>query len=150
MSKYEDELNKTYAVIGQRNEEISRLKSQIAMGTLTPREEKKVSKEIAKLEKEQKKTESLMKFAGKLNGGGAKMQQVGSSMQKAGLKTTAAVWTPAIYLGYKAAKKIKGKSPESDLVELVKECEEAHKQGKITEDEMKQYIVDFTLNEYRK
>lgn len=137
-------------IIDDRNAEIETLKTQLNSGTLNPKETKRVTKEIAKLEKLNKKTEFWGGVASKTASTGEKLQKTGKSMQKAGLKTTAAVWTPGIYLGYKAVKKVKGKSPESDLVSLVKECEEAHAAGKITEEQMKEYIIDFTNNYYRK
>ncbi|WP_037592507.1 hypothetical protein [Sporosarcina sp. D27] len=97
-----------------------------------------------------KKSDFWGNIAKKSEETGAKLQQTGKTMQKAGLKTTAVMWTPAIFLGYKAIKSVKGKSPESDLVTPVKECEQAHAGGKITEEQMKEYIIDFTDNYYRK
>ncbi|GKV65496.1 MULTISPECIES: BREX-1 system adenine-specific DNA-methyltransferase PglX [unclassified Sporosarcina] len=142
--------SKVMEAINQRNIEIERLTTLLNSGSLTPKELKKTEKEIAKLEKMNKKSEFWGGVASKTTATGEKLQQTGKAMQKAGLKTTAAVWTPAVYLGYKAVKSVKGRSPESDLVALVKECEEAHAAGKITEEQMKQYIIDFTNNYYRK
>lgn len=136
--------------VEKRNEEIKQLKMQLE--TADYKEQKRIEKEIKKLEKMQKKSEFWGNLAAKTENAGNKMQQVGGSMQKAGLKTTAAVWTPAIYLGYKAVKKARSNNgtPEGDLIELVKECEQAHKQGKIDEATMKEYIIEFVNNHYRK
>ncbi len=85
---------------------------------------------------------------------GGKMQSAGKGMVKAGLHTTGAVWTPAIYLGYQgikhARKKPKNESVEQDLIELIKEVERAHKEGKITEEQKREYIIDFVDNYYKK
>lgn len=84
---------------------------------------------------------------------GNKMQSAGKSMTKAGLHTTAAVWTPAIYLGYQAVKQSrkqpKNETPEQDLIELINEVEKAHKDGKINEQQKKEYVIDFVDNYYR-
>lgn len=135
--------------INNRIHEIEELQTRLDGGKLDKKEAKKATKEIANLEKMNKKAAFWGGVSNKLETNGAKLQDTGKAMQKAGLKTTAVVWTPVIYAGYKAVKSVKGKSPESDLVELVKECEEAHKQGHITEEQMKEYIVDFTINHYR-
>ncbi|MGH2319384.1 hypothetical protein ACRC6Q_16715 [Planococcus sp. SE5232] len=149
-SKYDAAKQSADEAVEQRKQEIIDMKVQISSGTLSPREIKKLEKEIAKIEKMNKKSEFWAGIAAKADSGGSKMQETGKAMQKAGLKTTAIVWTPVIYAGYKAVKSVKGKSPESDLVSLVKECEEAHADGHITEERMKEIIIDFTNNYYRK
>lgn len=142
-------MNEVEQSIEERTEEIARLNDQLA--TASSRDAKRIEKEIKKLEKQNKKAEFWGGLASKTEATGNKLKETGSAMQKAGLKTTAAVWTPAIYLGYKAVKgaKSKGSTPESDLIELVKECEQAHKQGKVDEATMKEYIQDFVNNHYR-
>ena len=137
-------------IINERIEQIQTLQAQLDSGTLDKKEAKKATKEIANLEKMNKKAAFWGGMSNKLETNGAKMQETGKAMQKAGLKTTAIVWTPVIYAGYKVAKNVKGKSAESDLVTLIKECEQAHADGQITEEQMKEYIVDFTNNYYRK
>ncbi|MBZ5203210.1 hypothetical protein HU147_18565 [Planomicrobium chinense] len=138
------------AKINERNDQIEMLKAQLNHKSIDKKETKRITKEIANLEKMNKKAAFWGGVSTKLETGGAQLQQTGKSMQKAGLHTTAAVWTPVIYAGYRVAKSVKGKSPESDLVSLVKECEQAHAEGKITEEQMKEYIIDFTNNYYRK
>ncbi len=102
----------------------------------------------------------LIKFGDKMGEFGESLSEKGKKMQKAGLHTTAAVWTPALYLGYRAVKKngkkdndknavIADSTPEQDLIKLIQECEQAHKDGKIDEEKMKEYIMDFTNNYYR-
>lgn len=95
-----------------------------------------------------------MKFANKMDSIGNKMQSTGKAMTKAGLHTTAAVWTPAIYLGYQAVKQSrkqpKNESVEQDLIELINEVEQAHKEGKITEDEKRGHIINFVDEFYKK
>lgn len=137
-------------IINERQQQINLLQAQLDAGTLDKKEAKRAEKEIKSLEKMNKKAEFWGGVSNQLETKGAALQETGKSMQKAGLKTTAVVWTPAIYLGYKAVKSVKGKSAESDLVTLVKECEQAHAEGKITEAEMKEYVVSFVDNYYRK
>ena len=137
--------------IEERNAEVETLREQL--NNATGREKKKIEKEIKKLEKMNKKSEFWGNLANKTESTGQKLQQTGSKMTKVGLKTTAAVWTPPIFLGYlgvKAVKKNKNSTPEDDLIELVKECKQAHKEGKIDEDTMKDYITDFVNEYYRK
>ena len=85
---------------------------------------------------------------------GDNIQSAGKSMVKGGLHATGAVWTPVIYLGYQgikhARKKPKNESVEQDLIELIKEVEQAHKDGKITEEQKREYIIDFVDNYYKK
>ena len=84
---------------------------------------------------------------------GDALQSTGKGMVKAGAHTTAAVWTPAIYLGYRGVKHLRNKpkneSVEQDLIELINEVEKAHKDGKITEAQKKEYVLDFVDNYYR-
>lgn len=93
------------------------------------------------------------KAAEKMDSIGNKMQSTGQSMTKVGLHVTGAVWTPAIYLGYQAVKQSrkqpKNESVEQDLIELVNEVEKAHKEGKITEDQKREYVLHFIDNYYR-
>lgn len=137
-------------IINERQQQINLLQAQLDAGTLDKKEAKRAEKEIKSLEKMNKKAEFWGGVSNKLETKGAALQETGKSMQKAGLKTTAVVWTPAIYAGYKIAKNVKGKSAESDLVTLVKECEQTHAEGKITEAEMKEYVISFVDNYYRK
>lgn len=85
---------------------------------------------------------------------GDAMQRTGKGMVKAGLHTTAVVWTPPIYLAYRGVKaarnKPKNESVEQDLIELVQEVEKAHKDGQITEEQKRDYIIDFVDNYYKK
>ncbi|MFB4471763.1 hypothetical protein ACDI16_02195 [Oceanobacillus caeni] len=138
--------------IEERNIEIEQLKNRLNNEKLNAREVKRIEKQITKLEKMNKKSEFWGNLATKTEETGNQLKNTGKSMTKVGLKTTAITWTPAIYLGYKGVKKIKEKNstPESDLVSLVKECEQAYKDGKIDEDTMKEYITDFVNNYYRK
>lgn len=84
---------------------------------------------------------------------GDKMQSAGKGMVKGGLHATGAVWTPVIYLGYQGIKHVRNKpkneSVEQDLIELINEVEKAHKDGKITEAQKKEYVLDFVDNYYR-
>jgi len=90
----------------------------------------------------------------KFESAGEKMQNVGSKMTKAGLHATGAVWTPVIYAGYhtvkQARKKPKNESIEQDLIELIQEVEQAHNDGKITEEQKRAYVIDFVDNFYKK
>ena len=85
---------------------------------------------------------------------GNSLQSTGGKIAKVGMHTTGAVWTPVIYLGYQgikhARKKPKNESVEQDLIELIKEVEQAHKDGKITEEQKREYIIDFVDNYYKK
>src|SRR5699024_9631765 len=93
------------------------------------------------------------KIGNNLDKVGTSMQSTGKGMIKAGMHTTAAVWTPAIYLGYRGVKHVRNKpkneSVEQDLIELINEVEKAHKDGKITEAQKKEYVLDFVDNYYR-
>lgn len=93
------------------------------------------------------------KIGNNLDKAGDSLQSTGKSMVKAGMHTTAAVWTPAIYVGYRGVKhmrnKPKNESVEQDLIELINEVEKAHKDGKITEAQKKEYVLDFVDNYYR-
>lgn len=93
------------------------------------------------------------KIGNNLDKVGTSMQSTGKGMVKAGMHTTAAVWTPAIYLGYRGVKHVRNKpkneSVEQDLIELINEVEKAHKDGKITEAQKKEYVLDFVDNYYR-
>lgn len=93
------------------------------------------------------------KIGNNLDKTGDSLQSTGKSMVKAGMHTTAAVWTPAIYLGYRGVKHVRNKpkneSVEQDLIELINEVEKAHKDGKITEAQKKEYVLDFVDNYYR-
>lgn len=95
-----------------------------------------------------------MKASNKLESAGNKMQSTGKKMTKAGLHTTGAVWSPLIYAGYQGVKharnKPKNETPEQDLIELIKEVETAHKDGKIDEEQKRSYVLDFVDNYYRK
>src|SRR5690625_5191498 len=139
-------------IVEERNLEIEELKDRLNKEDLNKKEVKNIEKQIKRLEKMNKKSKFWGNLATKSGNAGQKLQSTGKSMQKAGLKTTAAVWTPAIYLGYKGVKKLRNKdsTPESDLISLIKECEQAHKDGKIDEETMEEYITDFVNNYYRK
>ncbi len=54
-----------------------------------------------------KKQLKIYENAMKMQKTGESMQKVGKSMMGAGLKTTAIVWTPGLYLGYKGVKAVK-------------------------------------------
>lgn len=146
----------TLQIIEERKAEIEELEERLNNEKLNARETRKIEKQIKKLKKMNKKSEFWGNLATKSEETGQKLQRTGKSMQKAGLKTTAITWTPVIYAGYKGVKKIRDKNnadnstPESDLISLVKECEQAHKEGKIDTDTMKEYITDFVNNYYRK
>lgn len=96
------------------------------------------------------------KMANTIDSTANKMDSVGRKMQKAGLKTTAIVWTPVLYGGYKVGKAAFGKdkqttnnTPEQEFIGLINECEQAYKDGKIDESTMKFYIQDFANTKYR-
>lgn len=93
------------------------------------------------------------KIGNNLDKTGDALQSTGNSMVKAGAHTTAAVWTPALYVGYRGVKHLRNKpkneSVEQDLIELINEVEKAHKDGKITEAQKKDYVLDFVDNYYR-
>lgn len=114
-----------------------------------PKEKKKIEKEIARLKKAIEKSDFWFRLAEKSTTTGEKLQRTGNSMTRVGLKTTAAVWTPAVFGAYKVGKALKDKPKEDDLITVIKECQQAHKDGKITEDEMKQHILEFTNNYYK-
>ncbi|MCJ0932562.1 hypothetical protein MST22_15550 [Virgibacillus halodenitrificans] len=135
--------------IQERQEQIDSLTAQLK--DADPKQVKKIEKEIKKLEKANKKAEFWNNAAKKTESTGQKFQETGKAMQKAGLKTTAAVWTPAIYVGYKVIKKQRNKNetPEQELISLIKECEQAYKSKQIDEETMKSYIADYVNNHYR-
>jgi|SRR5690625_4335153 len=148
-------MSEVMRIIAERNEEIESLNNRLNNEDLNRKEIRKIEKEIKKLEKMNKKSEFWGNLADKTESTGQQLQKTGKSMTKLGLKTTAAVWTPPIFLGYLGVKAVKGKkdknsNPESDLITLIKECEQAHKDGKIDEEAMKEYITDFVNNYYRK
>lgn len=116
---------------------------------LTKREKKKIEKEITKNKKYIEKSAFWQNLADKAETTGNKLQNVGGKMQKVGLKTTAAVWTLALYGAYKVGKSLKNKPKEDDLIKFIKECQTAYKDGKITENEMKEHILTFTNNYYK-
>lgn len=93
------------------------------------------------------------KLANSMDKAGDAMQSTGRSMTKAGLHITGAVWSPVIYAGYQgvkhARKQPKNESVEQDLIELIKEVEQAHKDGKITEEQKREYIINFVDEFYR-
>ena len=80
------------------------------------------------------------------------LEKSGKKMVKVGATTTAITWTPLLYAGYKVGKVAlsKDETPESQYVKLIKECEQAYKEGKIDEETMKHYITDYANNNYRK
>lgn len=110
----------------------------------------------AKAQQELIENSRWTKAGNALENAGNKMDSVGRKMQKAGLKTTAIVWTPVLYGGYKIGKSAFGKdktannnSPEQEFIGLINECEQAFKDGKIDEATMKFYIQDFANTKYR-
>lgn len=129
-------------------DEIEVLQAQLEE-TEAPKERKKIEKSITKFKKMIEKSEFWGKVAEKTTTTGEKLQRTGNSMTRVGLKTTAAVWTPAVFGAYKVGKALKDKPKEDDLITVIKECQQAHKDGKITEDEMKQHILEFTNNYYK-
>lgn len=139
-------------VIEERKAEIERLKSRLENEDLSAKEIRQINKEIKKLEKMNKKSEFWGGLAKKTEDTGQKLEETGKKMVRTGMKTTAITWTPAIYLAYKGVKKIRKKNgtPEQDLIELIKECEQAHKEGEIDEETMKEYITEFVNEYYRK
>lgn len=142
-------------VIEERKAEIERLKNRLENEDLSAKEIRQINKEIKKLEKMNKKSEFWGGLAKNTEDTGQKLERTGKKMVRTGMKTTAITWTPAIYLAYKGVKKIRKKNsthstPEQDLIELIKECEQAHKEGKIDEETMKEYITEFVNEYYRK
>lgn len=85
---------------------------------------------------------------------GDKLQSAGKDMMKFGMHATGAVWAPPVYLAYQgikhARKKPKNETIEQDLIELVQEVEKAHKDGNITEEQKRDFIIDFVENYYKK
>lgn len=130
---------------------IDELNIKLQDETISKREKKKIEKEIEQNKKYIIKSDFWMKKAESFEKNGEKLKSAGKSMQRAGLKTTAIVWTPALFAGYKVYQNIKGskETPEQDLIELIKQCEKDYKNGKIDEQTMKEYIVKFTQEEYR-
>lgn len=97
---------------------------------------------------------AFTKLGNNLNKTGDALQSTGKGMVKAGAHTTAAVWTPALYVGYRGVKHLRNKpkneSVEQDLIELINEVEKAHKDGKITEEQKREYIINFVDEFYKK
>ena len=147
--------NYTDVTLNKDNEKwfnkIEELSIQLQNETLSKREKKKIEKEIEQNKKYIIKSDFWFKKAESFEKNGEMLKRTGKSMQKVGLKTTAIVWTPALFAGYKVYQNIKGstETPEQDLIELIKRCEKDYKDGKIDEQTMKEYIVKFTQEEYR-
>lgn len=93
------------------------------------------------------------KAADKLESAGSKLQSAGDKMTKTGMHATGAVWSPVLYAAYQghklSKKQPKNESAEQDLIELINEVEQAHKDGKITEEEKREHIIGFVDNYYR-
>lgn len=146
----------TKEIIEQTRLEIEKMKERLANEDLNNRDAKKLEKQIKKAEKSLKSANFWTDLGEKTTTAGEKIGDVSKSVRKAGYHTTAAVWTPALYVGYRVLKKNKSdnstsiNSPEEHLISFIKECEQAHKDGKIDEGKMKEYIIDFTNTYYRK
>lgn len=84
---------------------------------------------------------------------GESIQDSGRSALRGGLHATGAVWAPPIYLGYQAIKqsrkKPKNKTQEQDLIELIQQLEAAEKDGKINEEQKREFIISFVDDYYR-
>ncbi|WP_339179183.1 DUF4428 domain-containing protein [Oceanobacillus sp. FSL W7-1293] len=101
-------------------------------------------------------SEKLIESGDKSINFGEKLGEKSKAIRRAGYHTTAAVWVPPLYIGYRVIKKRKKNkqhdsinSPEDHLIAFIRECEQAYKEGKIDEETMKEYIVDFTNKFYR-
>lgn len=132
------------------------LKERLATEDLNEKEITEIDKELKQYAKGVKQSQFWGGLGDKFQSGGEKLERTGKKIQKAGYHTTAAVWTPALYVGYRVIKKNKKDktndaitSPEEHLINFIKECEQGYKDGKIDEETMKKYIVDFTNNYYR-
>lgn len=144
----------TKEIMEQARLEIEKMKDRLANEDLNNRDAKKLEKQIKKAEKSLKSANFWTDLGNKTTSAGEKLEKTGKSVQKAGLHTTAAVWTPALYVGYRVIRKNKDKgatitSPEDHLINFIRECDQGYKEGKIDEETMKKYIVDFTNNYYR-
>ena len=105
------------------------------------------------IHKQNVENSAFTKVGNDLKEKGEGIKSAGKSITKAGAHATGAVWTPVLYAGYQgvkhARKKPKNESIEQDLIELVKEVEQAEKQGKINEEQKREYIIDFVDNYYK-
>lgn len=94
---------------------------------------------------------------------GEKFQSVGNKMMSSGLKTTAVVWTPALYLGYKGIKHVKKQDAsninqfknnntdsfiQSELISFVESTERARKEGVITKEMAVETIKNYLDTKY--
>lgn len=139
--------------VDQWQSEIDEAQAQLNDDSLGRRERKKLEKLIKSNEKSIANYHKWMGRAEKMEAAGNKLQSTGKKMTKVGAHATGAVWTPVLYAGYQgvkhARKKPKNESIEQDLIELVKEVEQAEKQGKINEEQKREYIIDFVHNYYK-
>lgn len=106
------------------------------------------------LQEEMSENSKFTKIAKNLEKTSEQMQSVGKGMTKAGGHITGAVWSPIIYAGYQgikhARKQPKNESIEQDLIELIQEVEKAHNDGKITEEQKRDYIINFVDEFYKR
>jgi len=131
---------------------IRKMEEKLQDESLTPRQRRKLEKELKSNQKTLKSAKKWMKRGNWLKEKGDKLQSTGKKMTRAGLHVGGATWTPVIYAGYRVIKKNRdnSKTPEQELIDLVKECEQAYKEGKISEEQLKHYIADYVNEHYRK
>lgn len=132
------------------------LKERLATENLSEKEIDEIDKELKQYAKGIRQSSFWDGLGTKFESAGERLEKTGKKLTKAGLHTTAAVWTPPLYIGYRLIKKNKKNnknvsinSPEDHLIAFIKECEQGYKDGKIDEETMKEYIVDFTNKYYR-
>lgn len=152
IEQYEKDLNK--ALISGRKKD--KLQSWIVEENDKIEKQKRLIEDPGyadQLLEEMTENSKFTKIAKELEKTGDALQSTGKGMVKAGAHTTAAVWTPALYVGYRGVKHLRNKpkneSVEQDLIELINEVEQAEKDGKITEAQKKEYILDFVDYYYR-
>ena len=135
-----------------KNEEIELKLQQFREKYNDPQIDLKIKHENDVIHQEKIDNNVFTKIGNSMEKTGDKLDKAGRKMVKTGLKTTAITWTPLVYAGYKVGKVAlaKDETPESQYVKLIKECEQAYKEGKIDEETMKHYITDYANNHYRK
>lgn len=121
-----------------------------------------IEKNVNIIIRNQYPTDNQLKWlqrAEKVQETGENLQNVGGKLMGAGAKTTAAVWTPALYLGYKGVKHASKKKSnveslevdsveKSSLIEFVSNTEQALLNNVIDKETAIKIIKDYLDNKY--